>query len=94
MNSTAKKYTVSVQNETYFLLSDETEEKILKISKLVNDSLEEISQKAPSLSSRQVAILALFNAYLEKNKLDDALKVYKQKESELLKVVEQTTGII
>lgn len=76
------------------MLSDEPAEEILKISEIINRNLNEISSRVPNLNSKQVAVFALLNTLLEKNKVEESLKIYKQKEAELLKVVEQTNSIL
>lgn len=89
----SKKYKVSILDENYSLISDEPEHVVLKSVEFVRSLLQEITEKAPSLNSRQAATLALIKVALTKNKLEEELRSYKQKEEELLKVFEQDSSI-
>lgn len=93
MMQDTKKYKVSILNETYSLVSDESEQLILKSVETANAILTDIMQKAPSLGTRQSATLALLKVAINLNKLQDELTSYRQKEEELLRFFDQNNSL-
>lgn len=91
----AKKYKVSLFDETYSFVSDEPEERVRKGFILVESLVSEISDKAgPSVSQRHVAILALIKTAIQLQSVEEELGKYKQQEEELLKVFELSNQLV
>lgn len=57
MSTEIKKYEITVLGELYTLVSDQGEGHILATSQKVNEIIKEISQKAPYLEPKKIAVL-------------------------------------
>lgn len=65
MKQDVKKYTVTILNEPYILLGDESEHDVAEASKKVDDLMKEISCNAPHVSSYHKAVLTALKLALQ-----------------------------
>lgn len=75
-----KKYVLTILDEQYSIVSDESETLVLKAAAKVDSLMREVVEKAPSLDKRKVAILAALRISIENERsqqnsksLDDSL---------------------
>lgn len=65
MKQEIKKYTVTIFNESYTLLGDESEHDIMLAASKVDSLMKEIAQKAPLMASYRIAALAALRLALQ-----------------------------
>lgn len=66
MNQDVKKYSVSILNENYTIVSDESEISVHQATQCLNQILNEIVAKAPHLDAKKVAVFAAFKLAMAK----------------------------
>lgn len=54
----ARKYTVEIFGDHYVLMSDDPEENILKVSKMLDSFMQDIAKRSGSKDTKRIAILA------------------------------------
>jgi cell division protein ZapA (FtsZ GTPase activity inhibitor) len=65
MKPEVKKYTITVFGDSYTVVSDESEERILNAALLVDRLMKEIASKASDMPSQKVAILTALKIALQ-----------------------------
>ncbi|HVX00800.1 MAG TPA: cell division protein ZapA, partial [Candidatus Babeliaceae bacterium] len=58
MSSAVKKYKLSIFGEAYTIVSDESEEILLKAAKQLDGLMREVSQKSQIADAKRIAVLA------------------------------------
>ena len=89
MISEPKQYSVTIFNEEYTIVSDESEQHVTEATQLVNSVIQEITAKAPTMDPKRVAVLAAIRLASNVVSLDEQQLMRKQKEEALVGLVEQ-----
>lgn len=58
MSNTVKSYQLEIFGDTYTLLSDESEQHVIKSAQMVDKYMKEIADKVTSTNSQRIAVLA------------------------------------
>ena len=77
------RYKAVIANQSYTIIGQETSQHMDRVTRLVNEQLQEIRQMAPQISQEEAAILLAVNA------ISDQLK----KQEELLTIREKMIGL-
>ena len=74
MKQEVKKYTVTILNEPYTLLGDESERDVIEAAGKVDDLMKEIGCSAPHISNYHKAVLAALKFALQLDTLESQQK--------------------
>jgi cell division protein ZapA (FtsZ GTPase activity inhibitor) len=88
MNSVSK-YKVSIFGESYFLVSDESEEHIDAAARLVDSYMREIAEKSQIAESKRIAILVALQLASKALTNKDIVELQQQKSDRLLEFINQ-----
>ncbi len=86
-----KKYKVSILSESYFLVSDESEEHIKNAAQFVDNCLRQALKKSPDVELKRLAVLIalqLANKTLKLQDVTDSYEHYCDRLNELIDTVE------
>ena len=83
MDKAKRRYKAVIANQSYTIIGQETSQHMDRVTRLVNEQLQEIRQMAPQTSQEEAAILLAVNA------ISDQLK----KQEELLTIREKMIGL-
>lgn len=89
MSNEAKKYTFTILGQTYTVITDETEEHVLRAVSLINSSMKEIAEKGKSLDMRQVAVLVALQYASKLLVKETMLENITKSELEIISVIER-----
>ncbi len=87
MSKELKKYKVTIAGESYFLVSDESEERIMRVAKHVNDQMRTIAQSGLADDPQRLAVLVALQStskMMEQGELLQQHQEYTQRMLELL----------
>ncbi len=98
MTKELKKYKVTIAGESYFLVSDESEERIMRVARYVNDQMRSIAQSGLSDDPQRLAVLVALQStskMMEQGELLQQHQEYTERMLELLsdEVVPQESSI-
>jgi cell division protein ZapA (FtsZ GTPase activity inhibitor) len=79
-----RKCKVSIYGESYTLVTDETEEHLSFIARVVNDSMQNIAQKTGMTDTKKIAIMAAIQLASKLDSTHNALKSYERKSVHLI----------
>ncbi|MHC5268188.1 cell division protein ZapA [Enterococcus sp. LJL98] len=77
------RYKAVIANQSYTIIGQETNQHMNRVTKLVNDQLQEIRQMAPQTSQEEAAILLAINAISDQLKKQEELLQLREKMVEL-----------
>lgn len=77
------RYKAVIANQSYTIIGQETNEHMNRVTKIVNEQLQEIRQMAPQTSQEEAAILLAINALSDQLKKQEELLVLKDRMVEL-----------
>lgn len=84
-----KKYQINVFEESFTIVSDDSEELVMDTVSYVNCLMKEISQKSAILDPKKIAILAALKIAGKMLKLESELDKTKKDEDHLLNLIEK-----
>ncbi len=84
-----KKYKVTIFGESYFLVSDESEEHLVTAAQLVDGLMRQIAEKGQITDSKRVAVLVALQLASKTLETKDAVTLYYDKSDELITLVEK-----
>lgn len=90
MNIQIKKHAVSIADEHYTLLSDETESIITQAVAQLNDVIGAISQQASFADKKRIATLAALQLSVQIVQLKEQLAAVEQAQERLVRVIDET----
>ena len=73
------RYKAVIANQSYTIIGQETNEHMNRVTKIVNEQLQEIRQMAPQTSPEEAAILLAINALSDQLKKQEELLVLKDR---------------
>lgn len=89
MNKDAKRYSVSILDDTYTIVSDEPEQHVAQAVDLVDACMTEILRKARGSSEKKAAVLAALKLASELLELKRSATSVHEKEHELLAQIDK-----
>jgi len=92
MNET-KGYKVIIFDDPYSLISDESQEKISQSANLVDSLMREIDNKLSTKDPKKIAVLAALHIANKVLKVEEELKRYISRESELVTILERSLSL-
>jgi len=89
MSTEIKKYEVTILGELYTLVSDQSDEHIVSATNKINEIIREISQKAPHLEQKKLAVLAALKIASRLVECEYELEAVKNKSQALLDTIDR-----
>lgn len=84
-----KKYKISIFGESYFLVSDESEEHLMSSAQLVDSCMKEIAQKSQITESKRIAVLVALQLASKVLASKNGIDKVEQKSDQLIKLVDK-----
>lgn len=89
MTKKLNKYKVTIAGESYFLVSDEPEERILKVARYVNDQIRTIAQEGHSDDSQRLAVLVALQSTSKMMESAELLKDHQEHNERMIELISQ-----
>jgi cell division protein ZapA (FtsZ GTPase activity inhibitor) len=86
--SKVKKYKVTIFGESYFLLSDESEEQLITSAQLVDSLMRQIADKSQVTDSKRIAVLVALQLASKTFESKEVIGHYQEKSNELLNLID------
>ncbi len=87
MTNEAKKFTVTILGQSYTIVSDEDEERVLQAAALVDASMQGIIQKANGLDPEKVAVLVALKYASKLLAQESIMQNISKRELELISII-------
>lgn len=78
MTKELKKYKVTIAGESYFLVSDESEERVMRVAKYVNEQIRSFAQSGLSDDPQRLAVLVALQSTSKMMEHGDVLKQHQE----------------
>ena len=92
MTKEVKKYKVTIAGESYFLVSDESEERIKKVAHYVDDHMRRVGQMGHSDDPQRLAVLVALQSTSKMMEYSDLIKVYQERHEKMIEDITLETS--
>ncbi len=89
MTKELKKYKVTIAGESYFLVSDETEEQVMRVAKHVNDQMRTIAQSGLSDDPQRLAVLVALQSTSKMMEHGELLKHHQESTERMIELLSE-----
>lgn len=89
VSGNVKKYKVTIFGESYFLVSDESEEHLVAAAQLVDGLMRQIAEKGQITDSKRVAVLVALQLASKTLEAKNAVAGYYDKSNALITLIER-----
>jgi cell division protein ZapA len=93
MSKELKKYTVSILDEPFSLVTDEPEEHVRQAAAFADKMLQEIKHSAPTADSRKIAILGILQLASKYLIAQDKASVQNNMHQKLIQLIDQELSV-
>lgn len=90
--NTVTKYKVSIFGESYYLVSDESQEHITSAARLVDSCMREIAEKSQITESKRIAVLVALQLASKALTNKDILDRQQEQSEKLLQLLDEELG--
>jgi cell division protein ZapA (FtsZ GTPase activity inhibitor) len=87
MTKELKKYKVTIAGESYFLVSDEAEEQVMRVASYVNDQMRLIAQSGLSDDPQRLAVLVALQSTGKMMEYSALLKVHQDSTERMIELL-------
>ncbi len=85
----AKRFDIQIYGETYTIISDESEQKVLEVAKQVDELMRAIAQRTGSSDLKKIAVLTALKLATSQSALEASLVEQVSACSKLISIVDQ-----
>ena len=89
MSKELNKYKVTIDGESYFLVTDQAEERILEIARYVDNEIRAIAQAGHSDDPQRLAILVALQSTSKMMESSQLLKVHQEHTERMIEYISQ-----
>ncbi len=89
MTKEVKKYKVTIAGESYFLVSDEPEERILEVARYVDKQISAIAQAGHSDDPQRLAVLVALQSTSKMMAHSELLKCHQDHNERMIELISQ-----
>jgi cell division protein ZapA (FtsZ GTPase activity inhibitor) len=87
MTRELKKYKVSIAGESYFLVSDESEERVMHIARYVNEQMRSMAQSGLSDDPQRLAVLVALQSTSKMLEQGEILKQHQEYTERMIELI-------